>query len=193
MSEFKIKKIDGGKIAVYTPFDKGFIREIKTIGSARWDSIEKCWTVPDDYINSVREMMMDVYGRDDQDPGETVDCEIEFLETYSEQRDAVTFCGKTIARAWGRDSGAKIGDDVVFVYGKIDSGGSVKYWETKVYSGSEFIVKNIPKARFDKEKDKYKYIINVSLLEKKIDKTALLAEKEKLEKRIEEIDNLLAS
>lgn len=44
----------------------------------------------------------------------------------------VEVAGRTIARAWGRDSGAKLGDGVVKLQGRVGSGGSMKNWETVV-------------------------------------------------------------
>ena len=191
MSEFRIEKTDGGKIAVYTPYDKKFVQAIKKIGSARWNG--EAWTVPENYIDDVRSFMKDIYGRDDQDPGESVDCEIEFFGEYYEDKAAFTMFGKTLARAWGRDSGARVGDDVMLVDGSIGSGGSRANWDTRIYKGAKFIVKNIPKARFDKEKDEYseEYKIKITIKSKKIDKDALLKEKAKLERRLAEIEELL--
>lgn len=193
MSEFRIEKTDGGKIAIYTPYDKKFVQTIKRIGSARWNG--DAWTVPEDYIDDVRDIMKDIYGRDDQTAGETVDCEIEFLRDYDEDKAAVIMFGKTIARAWGRDSGAKVGDDVMLVDGSIGSGGSRANWDTCVYKGAKFIVKNIPKARFEKEKsdyqDEYGIDAKITIVSEKIDKKALLEEKARLEKRLAEIEETL--
>lgn len=193
MSEFRIENCGDGKIAVYTPYDKKFVEAIKNIGSARWNG--EAWTVPIDYTDNVRGIMKDIYGRDDRSTGETVDCEIEFLQSYYVGKAAVVMFGKTIARAWGRDSGAKVGDDVMLIEGDINSGGSVKNWETRVYAGAKFIVKNVPKARFEKEKSEYQdeYGINtkITVVSKKIDKNALFEEKAKLEKRLAEIKELI--
>ena len=191
MSEFRIENRGDGKVAIYTPYDRKFVEAIKNIGSARWNG--EAWTVPIDYTDNVRSIMKDVYGRDDQSTGETVDCEIEFFGEYYEDKAAFTMFGKTLARAWGRDSGAKVGDDVMLVDGSIGSGGSRANWDTRVYKGAKFIVKNIPKARFDKEKDEYseEYKIKITIISKKIDKDALLEEKARLEKRLMEIEDLI--
>lgn len=209
MSEFRIEKIEDGKIAIYTPYDKKFVQSIKKIGSARWSG--SAWTVPEDYIDDIRTLMLDIYGRDDlQNCGETVDAEVDFIRFYDEKWGAVVFCGKTLAQAWGRDSGATVGDDVILVEGDINSGGSRVNWYTRVSEGSKFIVKKIPKSRFEKEKDElnsneddYYYdennirisksvkYINYKIISEIIDKDALLAEKDRLEKRIEEIEKLI--
>lgn len=195
MSEFRIENTENGKIAIYTPYDKKFVQTIKRIGSARWNG--DAWTVPEDYIDDVRDIMKDIYGRDDQDAGETVDCEIEFSREIYEDKAAVTMFGKTLSRAWGRDSGAKVGDDVILLEGNIGSGGSRANWDSRVYEGAKFIVKSIPKARFEKEKDEYceKYgdDVKITVVSEKVDKDALLEEKAKLEKRIQEIEKLIES
>ena len=52
-----------------------------------------------------------------------------------------------MARAYGRDSGAKIGEGVVFLEGGASSGGSVKNWYTTIKKGSVFEVRDVPRAK----------------------------------------------
>jgi len=63
---------------------------------------------------------------------------IESLTDISSSRCPVYFLGYTIARAFGRDSGAKLADKVIMLDGNISSGGSVKNWFTKISEGSKF-------------------------------------------------------
>jgi hypothetical protein len=51
--------------------------------------------------------------------------------------------GRTIAKAWGRDSDAKLGDDIIWLSGIYRSGGSMKNWKTEIREGN-FIIKNFP-------------------------------------------------
>ena len=60
-----------------------------------------------------------------------------------EYNGPVTCCGKTVARAVDRDSGAKVGYDVALLSGHIDSGGSRKNWKTIVEEGSTFKLLNV--------------------------------------------------
>ena len=62
----KIKiEVKENKAYIYTPYNPEFVRKIKQIGGARWNSSEKAWTVPEDMVEPVREIMMEVYGETD--------------------------------------------------------------------------------------------------------------------------------
>lgn len=53
----------------------------------------------------------------------------------------------TLARAFGRDSGARLGDGVAHLAGpKPRSGGSVKNWRTVIPGGCLLAVYNVPRA-----------------------------------------------
>ena len=52
------------------------------------------------------------------------------------EKSSVTCFAKVLDHAFSRDSGARIGDDVVFIKGGGKSGGSAKNWRTIVEKGS---------------------------------------------------------
>jgi hypothetical protein len=64
--------------------------------------------------------------------------DIEALDDITSYTSPVTFMGYTVARAFGRSSGAKIGAAVKQLDGSISSGGSAKNWFTQVTKGSRF-------------------------------------------------------
>ena len=74
---------------IYVPYNKEFISEIKNIGSAKWNSDEKCWTVPEEYIDNVREMMVHIYGYSDISKNETVKVTVKILEGVAQTKDTV--------------------------------------------------------------------------------------------------------
>ncbi len=133
--------------------------------------------------------MIDVYGESDTNVGENVTIKITAKETLSEERSDVVFANKILAHAWSRDGGARVGTDVTLLDGGIDSGGSRNRWDSVVYEGAVFLLRNVNTKVFEKE-DKTKFEIEV-VAEQIIDKPALRAEKEKLLKRIAEINKLL--
>ena len=58
--------IKDGRASIYTPFNRDFVTAIKSnIGGRKWDSDERCWTVPEEALPQVRQIMMDVYGETD--------------------------------------------------------------------------------------------------------------------------------
>lgn len=64
--------------------------------------------------------------------------DIEALDDIVSYIGSVTFMGYTVARAFGRSSGAKLGTKVKQLDGSISSGGSAKNWFTLVKKGSRF-------------------------------------------------------
>lgn len=179
-------EIKNNSAYVFTPYNPLFVRKIKSIGGAMWDGYEKCWKIPSSAVDTVREIMIDVYGESDlPDDVEKVNIRVNFPDGAAEFRSPVVVFGRVIASAYGRDSGAKVGDGVVFIKGEPDSGGSVKNWKTVIPDGSIVEIHNIPVTALN---DSYDYEI---VEEKKIDKAALMAEKEKLLNRIAEIDKIL--
>ena len=179
-------------VNIYVPYNKEFISEIKNIGSAKWNSDEKCWTVPEEYIDNVREMMVHIYGYSDISKNETVKVTVKFLEGVAETKDSVKIFGKDVSKATSRDSGARVGENVVLVSGKIESGGSRVYWESQVEEGTIFSLSKVNKNVFDKEKNNPPYKIEIFDVKDEVErKSELIAEKEKLLSRISEIDKIL--
>lgn len=62
--EFAIEHWNG-KLQIFTPYDSSFVRAIKRIAGSKWNADERCWEVPEDAIERVRQIMKDVYGHDD--------------------------------------------------------------------------------------------------------------------------------
>ena len=186
----KIEIVDT-KAYIYTPYNAEFVKAIKGIGGARWNRDKSAWAIPTDCVDLAREIMQRVYGEDDRpDCGERVDVRLTFDSSVSEWQSAVTIYGKTISRAYGRDSGARCGDDVAFVEGQPESGGSVKNWTSVVPQGSIVVLHNVPTAMLAQPLPAG---VRVERLEnQKINRDALMAEKQRLLERIAEIDNLVA-
>ena len=183
--------VNNGMASVYTPYNKDFIAKIKAIGGRKWNAAEKCWMVPETEIDTVRQYMMDVYGETDQlDDSEKVTVRVTFNKDAYAKCDGIVLFGKTIARAWGRDSGAKVGDEATFEKGSPKSGGSVRNWNTIIPEGSIVKIRNITRTALDLGCD---YDIDVEEIKTvEIDKLALEEEKAKLLARLAEIEKLLA-
>ena len=180
-------EIRGNAAYLFTPYNPTFVKKIKAIGGAKWDGSERCWKIPASAVNTARSIMMDVYGETDlPDDGEKVTVRVSFPNGEAECRAPIVVFGRVIASAFGRDSGAKVGDGVVFIKGAPKSGGSRNNWDTIIPDGSIVEIRNVPKAALN---DKYEYEI---VEEKTIDRAMLEAEKAKLLNRLAEIEALLA-
>ncbi len=180
------------KAEVYTPYNKEFVAKLKkSIGSARWNPEKNCWVVPEVSLVTVREIMLSVYGETDIAPQQHVDVKVTFNRYTRALCGPCEMLGKTVATAYGRDSGAKLGKDVELLEGEVKSGGSMKNWETRIEYGTVLIIRNVVKNLVDAWDDEN--IVVEVLSEEGPDKEALLKEKESLLKRIEEIDKVLGN
>lgn len=187
----RIERNENGMAKVFTPYNSEFVAKIKKIGGRKWNGAEKCWEVPETEIETVREYMMAVYGETDKaDDSEKVTVKVTFNEEEYATCESIFLFGKAIARAMGRDSGARVCDDVTVLSGKLTSGGSARNWRTVATEGTVIKVRNVPKAALGLTGE-----MNVTvevIEEKELDRAALIAEKEKILARLAEIEKLLA-
>lgn len=139
MSQSITLEIIDDKVKVVSPYNEGFVNKCRNLrGSFKGGA----WWFDDSIIEYVREAMIRYFGTTGETPFET--CSL-LISDFSDSEDTgpVTLFGRTIARAWGRDSGAKLGDDIIFIFGNYNSGGSVKNWLTRV-SDATFEIQNFP-------------------------------------------------
>ena len=97
----------------------------------KWDSEASAWV-----FSPIVEQEVDELDRLFNDNLVVID--IEALDDIVSYTSPVTFMGYTVARAFGRSSGAKVGATVKQLDGSISSGGSAKNWFTMVKKGSRF-------------------------------------------------------
>lgn len=196
MSDIVLKSSEG-RTEIYTPYNPDFVSEIKRIGGARWNSTNKCWTVPEAMTDAVREIIKSVYGYTDQEnAAEMVSVIVRFKSDVYKTHESYKMFDKVLSRAWSRDSGAIAGDDVIYLEGKPKSGGSKKNWGSIVPEGSVVKITNIPKSVYESKiqdlEKAGKYYYTIELEGTKIDREALLEEKEKLLARLKEIEKILS-
>lgn len=182
-------EVKNGVANVYAPYNPDFVKKIKGIGGAKWNSSEKCWSIPGTAVEVVREIMTDVYGYSDVKENETISLKVTFNSYASSECSDVVLFGKILAHASSRDSGARVGDDVAYIRGGATSGGSRNNWDSIVKEGSVAILSNVNKNVY--EKTEIEYDVTIEVLETKANKQQLSEEKERLLKRISEIDKLL--
>lgn len=186
--DIKIHKI-GREALLFTPYNAEFIAAVKNIGGARWDKEHRAWSIPSEAIDQARDIMRRVYGACDlPDDQPRVSVKLTFEADVSEKWAPVTIFGKTIASATGRDSGARTGDDVVFVVGSPKSGGSVANWRSVVPEGSVVVLHNVPQAALEMPLPEG---VQAVVSAQKQSRDALQAEKERLLARLAEIEGLL--
>ena len=184
----KITERDG-RIFIDTPYNPNFVEKLKWLGG-KWNPNERVWVMDARNSEAVREAMREVYGRDDR-PVPLVSVRITTDTEISGRRGPVTFFGRIVASAWGRDTGARIGEGVAFEKGKPDSGGSAKNWCTVVPKDCVIVIHDVPADAVEQELDWASWCGTYEIIQLAIDQDALERERETLLARIAEIDNLL--
>lgn len=180
-----------GQLIIDTPYNPDFVKRVKVIG-ARWDGSKKVWTTDERNIDVVRAAMREVYGMDDR-PAKLVSVRVTLAEDLEAFRAPVMLFGRAVASAFGRDSGAKVGDGVAFEAGAPKSGGSVKNWYTYIPAGAVILIHDVPETAIQEQLDwddangTFEVVTNAT-----IDRVALAKEKEAILARLAEIDALLA-
>lgn len=131
-------------IRVKTPYNKEFVNKARNL-KGKWDSSSEEWVFDDSIEEYVKNALIESYGTTGEEPVETCSLLVKEVDEYGD-RGPVELFGRTIARAWGRDSGARLSDGIIWISGSYDSGGSVKNWMTSIDKGT-FIIQNFPLPR----------------------------------------------
>lgn len=59
MKEIHVE-IEGNKAKLFTPYDKKFVRKIKSVSNAQWNAGERCWVIDQSSLEVARNVMRDV-------------------------------------------------------------------------------------------------------------------------------------
>jgi hypothetical protein len=147
MEQISFKKQDG-KIIVTTYYNRKFSSKARNL-RGQWDSVKKAWVFDESVEEYVKQALIDIFGVTGEIPYETCSLLIKDFTAW-EMRGEVELFDRTVARAFGRDGGAKLGDDIIWVSGSYHSGGSVKNWTTEVKDGI-FEIQDFPleRTKFD--------------------------------------------
>jgi len=186
-------KTIGNNLHAYSPYHPDLPAKAKKLGG-RWDPWEKCWTYAAQDLELVTALYQDIYGAVSSplitQPTELVTVRLSAPQGASSLTSGIYIGGRCIGSATGRDSGASQASKIIFLEGRITSGGSVKNWRTIIDDNSIFEIRDFPKNKIaDIDTDTYTIL---EVREQNSDTTNLLnQEKEKLLVRLAEIENLL--
>ena len=174
-------------ISVTADYNDEFVKVAHTMGG-KWHSPSWVFDIREEDL--VRSTCLKIYGTDGVN-ADLVDVQITLNDFDAKKCAPIVIFGKTVARAFGRDSGAKIGTGIVIKSGKFGSGGSAKNWLTIAEDGTSFIMRDVSRSLVEANMEKSIQAEIIS--ETDIDIEALKAEKEKLVARLAEIENLLTA
>lgn len=169
-----------GKIKVQSEYNTDFIKKAKQI-QGKWDA--PYWVFPEKVADRLDEILIDVYGEGFQKVPK-VEIEID-LDTFGKDGDDLTYKGLTIATRRYRDASVILKYDAYVTEGNFSSrGGSTKYPEVTWAKGTKVRV-SVPETLTEELPQ------GVTLVQEKSEEQKLREEKERLLKRIAEIDELL--
>lgn len=188
----KITSISAGKITIDTPYNPAFVQRIKAMGG-RWDTMGRVWVTDERNAEAVRAAMREVYGRDDTPGADLVSVRVIVSGTIYAGRGPVVLFGRTIASATGRDSGARVGDGVAFTQGAPRSGGSMKNWATEVRPGAVILIHDVPRAAVEARLNWEDSYGAFEIIESAPNRQALEEERARLQARLAEIEQILAT
>ncbi|PJJ97046.1 hypothetical protein CO615_10475 [Lysobacteraceae bacterium NML75-0749] len=133
---------EGGLVRVIAPYSAAFVEKAKRIGG-KWKA--KTWVFDTRDEQRVRKLCIEIYGEDGSPTVDRVTLRVTFDARHCVTHGSISIGGRDVARAFGRDSGAKLGDGVVIIEGGFSSGGSVKNWQTTVSkSGATVLIRDMP-------------------------------------------------
>lgn len=138
MAQIELKIFDD-KVKVVTPYHEAFVTHARNL-RGKWK--DGAWWFDDSILEYVRDVMMECFGTTGEIPYD--ECTL-LVKDFSDDKigDSIILFGRTIAKAFGRDSGARLGEGIVFIKGDYSSGGSTKNWKT-VISNATFEIHNFP-------------------------------------------------
>lgn len=189
----KVKMTDGSeKLKLSSPYHPDLPARAKALGG-KFSGEKKAWYFDVRDEARVRQLAVEIYGTDGE-TSETVTLRVTFPQGWREAKDAVFVAGRCLARAYGRDSGAKLGAGVVLLKGDIDSGGSMRNWVTHIDPGSVFEIRDVPRQAAEGAVQISSEAMQVEIVDSRVALLeALRAERDRLMARVAEIDAMLAA
>lgn len=128
-------------VVVYSYYNDLFVRRARGL---RGNWVSGAWNFTPAVLEHVKAAVLECFGVDGTAPYEVCTLLVKGLDTGA-RTEGVELFGRPIAKAYGRDSGAKPGDDIFLLSGSFSSGGSVKNWSTNV-NDATFEIHNFPIA-----------------------------------------------
>ena len=178
--------IKDNKMYVVSDYSAEFVKEARKL-NGKWSG--GAWLFDANDEEMVRDVLLKVYGEDGKTAVETVNVEVTIDDIAG--RDSIELFGRVLAKRFNRDGNVTLHDSVVVKKGGFpDHGGSRSNPALNYSDNTVLLVKNVPLTLVQKELENYPNSIKI-VSEKKVDKDALLKEKELLLQRLDEIEELL--
>ena len=192
MKTINLKK-ENGMLVVSTPYNSEFVNRAKNLGG-RWDAKNSTWVFDESVEDYVKQTLLDIFGVTGEASYETCSLIVKNFTKKAPQRGVDLF-SRTIAIAFGRDTGAKLGDGIVWIDGKKVSDGSYKNWNTYIENAT-FEIQDFPIER-TKFEDVQKAVsegwCEIKIVKKQRTREEIEAEIANLKNRISELEHELSN
>lgn len=119
----------GNPVIIECEYNLEFVKKARLLGG-KWDSDNKVWFFSG-LVEKEAEELDYVYA------SKLIPIQIKAKQDISAYNRPVYFCGKCLAWATGRDSGAELADGIMLISGVVTSGGSMKNWTTAIREDAE--------------------------------------------------------
>lgn len=182
-------KVEGDTIRVWSPYNPTMVKRARGLAGSFEGGT---WRFATRHEEQVRELLRDIYGTDGT-PTPRVTVRFPATSDLLKELTHGTYSafGRPIARAWGRDSGAKLMGGVVCLEGGFYSGGSMKNWEIYVRNGTVIEMVDVPEPLAMRAAAEYPDDVTIVRVAP-VDRSALEAERARLQGRLAEIEALIA-
>lgn len=188
MDDIRIVKNDGN-LDIHAPYNRNFIKKIKQLG-ATWNMHEKIWKIAVEREKQARDALIRYFGTDGT-KSDLLTVKIRVTEDIEGNiQDNFNVFGRSVVSATGRDSGGKVHTECM-IEGEIGTAGSRNRWYVYILEGAVITMYNVPAIAIQNEIGWKESYGSYEVIEKTIDKQALLNEKDSLLMRIQEIENIL--
>ena len=163
MNTINIIKSDS-KVSAETPYNKTYIKRVKEIG-AKWDAKDKVWSVPADKEQELRQIILDVYGWEEQSAEETL--RIRLDGRYYETRQGVIALGDIlVAKRWRRYGGVTLYNGAELIEGAFGWDGKSNMRPRVIGSEtSDIITIEVEISRYDYDRLDLKSEDHISIVE----------------------------
>lgn len=180
-------KTDEKYITVESPYNSEFITKARNL-AGKW--VSPSWVFDIRNENDVRNACLEYYGSDGLGNADVVDVQVVIRDDLYCTGSPITLFCRVLAEAFGRDSGAKLGDGIVLKEGGFDSGGSAKNWCTSANENTVLIMRDVSRKLVEQHDDE---TFKVDIIQAKPEeyRIRLQNEKKHLLLRLDEIEKLL--
>ena len=185
-------QMEDGQLRVNCPFNYGFVHGAKKLaGKWLWQGADKLWAFDARVEALVRALCIQWFGTDGNAIPDLVDVRLTYPAGRRCLQAPATAFGRVVGRAWGRDTGARLGEGIVLVQGRVGSSGSWKNWETCIGPETVILMHDVPRSLVESGSPDKAEVEIVPKENHSHDVTQLTSERDRLVARVAEIDELL--